>query len=140
MNHCGQTQDVSKGKLGAILKCCFLKERQFFVQQNKAFQDKCVFLFYTEFQDGRQKWRKNNFFLKKCTHDNATALWAKNSTTIALTCTISEIFRIFHFHCYIEIQDSLQKWQKKLCFFLPFIIPLGQKNQPKSLYLARFLI
>ena len=28
------------------------------------FQDKCIFAFYAEIQDGRQKWQENNFWEK----------------------------------------------------------------------------
>ena len=28
------------------------------------FRDRCVFPFYTEIQDGYQKWRENNFLAK----------------------------------------------------------------------------
>ena len=34
------------------------------------FRDKCVFVFYTEIQDGRQKWRENNLW-QKVTDDSA---------------------------------------------------------------------
>ena len=110
-------------------------------------QDKCIFLFYAEIQDGRQKWRESNFCKKFPVHSAGTLpvknlveialsrttdpdkfffafyldnldgrqnwrerdfggklpvhsaenLWVKNFVEIALSCTISEILKIFHF-------------------------------------------
>ena len=41
------------------------------------FRDKCVFAFYTEIQDGRQKWRKN-YFWEKLQVDSTDTLLVKN--------------------------------------------------------------
>ena len=54
------------------------------------FRDKCVFAFKAEIQDGRQKWRENDFW-EKLPVDSADTLWVKNSVEIALSCSISEI-------------------------------------------------
>ena len=55
------------------------------------------FAFYAEIQDGRQKWRENNFW-ERLAEDSAYTLCVKNFAEIALSRTISEIFKIFHFH------------------------------------------
>ena len=44
------------------------------------------------------KMAAEQFFLK-CAYDSATPLWPQNLTKIALSPTISEILRIFHFQC-----------------------------------------
>ena len=59
------------------------------------FQDKQVFAFNAEIQDGRQKWRKNNFS-EKSPVDSADTLWVKNFVEIALPCSVSEINAFLH--------------------------------------------
>ena len=61
------------------------------------FQDKCVFVFYTEIQDGSQKLVGKRFFGKKC-HMTVHTLQTKNFVKMALSRTTSEILKIFHFH------------------------------------------
>ena len=71
------------------------------------FQDKRVFAFYTEIQDGRQKWRENDFWDKPHI-DSADTLWIKNFVEITLSHSVSEIntflqillkiFDIYFFH------------------------------------------
>ena len=70
------------------------------------FRDKRIFAFYTEIQDGRQKWQENHFGQKvadKSTH----TLWVLNFVEIALSLTVFEINDIFHF-----CQNS--RWQSKI--------------------------
>ena len=45
--------------------------------------------FYAEIQDGRQKWRENDF-CKKSPVDSADTLWVKNFVEIALSRSVSE--------------------------------------------------
>ena len=54
------------------------------------FQDKQVFVFNTEIQDGRQKWQENDFWEKSAV-DSVATLWVKNTVEIALSRSISEI-------------------------------------------------
>ena len=49
-----------------------------------------VFAFKAEIQDGRQKWRENNF-CKKLPTDSADTLRIKNFVKIALSRSVSEI-------------------------------------------------
>ena len=53
------------------------------------FRDKCVFAFYTEIQDGRQKWGGNNFW-RKSPVDSADTLQVK---TFVENCSSSLRFR-----------------------------------------------
>ena len=53
------------------------------------FRDKRVFAFYTEIQDGRQKWRENDFW-DTVAEDSVHTLWVKNFVKITLSRTISE--------------------------------------------------
>ena len=48
------------------------------------------FVFYAEIQNGRQKWRENDF-CEKSLVDSADSLWVKNFIEIALSRSISEI-------------------------------------------------
>ena len=48
------------------------------------------FAFYTEIQNGHQKWREN-YFGGKLSDDSADTLGVKNLTEIALSSTVSEI-------------------------------------------------
>ena len=70
--------------------------------------DKCIFAFYAEIQDGRQKWQESDFCLKSPV-DSLYTLRAKNFVKIALSRTVSEI-SVFTFHA--EIQDGHQKWRE----------------------------
>ena len=47
-------------------------------------------MFYTEIQDGRQKWRENDFCEKLPVH-SADTLWVKNFVKVTLSHSISEI-------------------------------------------------
>ena len=60
------------------------------------FGDKCVFAFYAEIQDGRQKWQENNIS-QNLPEDCADTLLVKTFVEIALSHTVSEILKIFHF-------------------------------------------
>ena len=51
--------------------------------------------FYAEIQDGRQKWRENDF-CEKSTVDSADTLWVKNIVKIALSRSVSEINPFLH--------------------------------------------
>ena len=46
--------------------------------------------FYAEIQNGRQKWRDNDFW-EKSPVDSADTLWVKIFVEIALSCSVSEI-------------------------------------------------
>ena len=52
--------------------------------------EKGVFAFYTEIQDGRQKWQENDFG-GNLPLDSADTLWVKNFVEIALALTFLEI-------------------------------------------------
>ena len=54
------------------------------------FQDKLVFAFNAEIQDGRQEWRENDF-CEKSPVDSANTLRVKSFVEIALSHTVSEI-------------------------------------------------
>ena len=54
------------------------------------FQDKRVFVFNAEIQDGRQKWWESDLY-KKSPVDSAGTLWVKNFVEIALSHPVSEI-------------------------------------------------
>ena len=49
------------------------------------------FAFYAEIQEGRQKWRENNFFVESHQIESADTLWVKNFVEIALSHSVSEI-------------------------------------------------
>ena len=53
------------------------------------FQDKCIFVFYAEIQDGCKKWQEKNF--GKNWQMTAYNLRAKNLVQIALSCIVSKI-------------------------------------------------
>ena len=59
------------------------------------FQDKRVFVFNAEIQDGCQKWQENNFWEKSAV-DSAATLWVKNFVEITLSRSISEISGFLH--------------------------------------------
>ena len=59
------------------------------------FRDKRVFAFNTEIQDGRQKWRENDF-CKKLPVDSADTLRVKIFVDIALSRSISKINVFLH--------------------------------------------
>ena len=54
------------------------------------FRDKCIFTSCAEIQDGRQKWRENDF-CENFPVDYADTLRVKNFVNIALSHTISQI-------------------------------------------------
>ena len=60
------------------------------------FQDIFNVLFSAKIQDGRQKWRKLNFF-PVCIGWYYTTMSAKNLLKISLSLTVFEIFTLFHF-------------------------------------------
>ena len=72
-------------------------------------QDKCVFAFYTEIQDGRQKWWQSDCCEMLPVH-SADSLRVKNFIKIALSRNVSTINVFFVF--YVEIQDGRQKWRE----------------------------
>ena len=56
-----------------------------------------IFLaFYTEIQDGHQKWQENDF-CEKLPVDSADTLWVKNFVEVALSRSVSEINTFLHF-------------------------------------------
>ena len=60
------------------------------------FRDIHTFSFSAKIQDGRQKWRKLKF--SPFAQDTlVTTLRVKHSLEIALSCTVFEIFTLFHF-------------------------------------------
>ena len=73
---------------------CFMHK----FRQNRSislcFQDKQVFTFNTEIQDGRQKWWENNF-CKKSSVESADTLWDKNFFEIAFIAEISRLTQKF---------------------------------------------
>ena len=73
------------------------------------FRDKHVFAFYTEIQDGRQKWRENDFWQKV-----ASRLYRYPvSQKFRQNHSISLCFRDKRFFAfYAEIQDGRQKWRE----------------------------
>ena len=54
------------------------------------FRDKHIFPFNADIQDGRQKWRENDF-CEKSPIDSADTLRIKNFVEIGLSCSVSEI-------------------------------------------------
>ena len=54
------------------------------------FRNKRVFVFNAEIQDGRQKWRDNDF-CEKLPVDSADTVWVKIFVEIALSRSVSEI-------------------------------------------------
>ena len=60
------------------------------------FLDKCAFALYAEIQDGHQKWQESNFW-EKLPVDSTYTKQVKIFVEIALSCTVSEILKIFHF-------------------------------------------
>ena len=81
-------------------------------------------MFHAEIQDGRQKWRENDF-CEKLPVDSAETLWVKNFVQKILSkslCvgqkfprnrSISLCFRDKHIFAFnTEIQDGRQKWQE----------------------------
>ena len=109
-------------------------------QQNRSishpFQDKYGFAFYAEIQDGRQKWRENNFW-EKSPHESADTLGSKISTK---SCTVSEITAVLHFKQKFKM---VAKNGRKKIFWVTYLmtlrIPLGSNISSKLLYLVPFL-
>ena len=86
-------------------KTIFGKNRQYTLQipcgskissKSLRFRDKHVFAFNAEIQDGRQKWRENNF-CKKLPVDSGDTLWVKIFVEIALSRSVSEINAFLRF-------------------------------------------
>ena len=73
------------------------------------FRDKHVFAFYTEIQDGRQKWREKQFLGKVanrvCTYPVGQKFRQNRSISLSF-----RVKRVFAFNA--EIQDGRQKWRK----------------------------
>ena len=69
------------------------------------FQDKCVLTFHAEFQDGRQKWQKNNFW-KEIPDNFADNQGVKNLVEITLSCTVSQINAVLHFLQNFKLADQ----------------------------------
>ena len=57
------------GKLASRL-CTYPMDQKFLRNRSisHCFRDKCVFAFYAEVQDGRHKWRENDFWKKLPLH------------------------------------------------------------------------
>ena len=95
----------------------------------------CVCVFYTEIQDGRQKWQEN-IFCEKPPVDSADTLPVKNFVKIALFRSISEINT---FLCLIQAAKSggkmffLRNNASRLCIY-----PAGQKFCQKRSILLHF--
>ena len=53
-------------------------------------------MFYAEFQDGRRKWRENNFW-HKSPFDSVDILGVKKFEKIVVSCTISKINEVLCF-------------------------------------------
>ena len=79
--------------------------------------DKQIFAFNGEIQDGRQKWRENDF-CEKSPADFADTLWVKNFRRNRSILLRFRDERVFAFNA--EIQDGHQKWRKNnFCEKLP---------------------
>ena len=89
-----------------------------------------TFLHYTKIQDGRQKWRKNDFCKKSPVH-SADNLRVKNFVKIALSHSIIEINA---FVCLTQKFKMAAKSGGKM-----ILRPCVSKNSSKTLYLAPFL-
>ena len=79
-------------------------------QPKSCSKDKCIFAFYAEIQDGRQKWRQSDFCEMSPVH-SADTLQVKNFIKITLSRIVSKI-NVFCFF-YAEIQDGHQKMAGK---------------------------
>ena len=97
-----------------------------------------MYLFYTEIQDGRQKWQENDF-LESSTVDSLYTLCVKNLIEIDLSCTISEI------NVFLRLTQKFKmdaKNGRKVIFAkshqYTLQIPRGSKISSKSLYLTPF--
>ena len=102
------------------------------------FQDKCVFVFYTEIKDGHQKWWENDLG-EKLPVDSYHG--GQIFVEIDLSRPFSDINLFFAF--YAEIQDDCQKWQEN--DFWEYLLNESaetlrvKKNSPNSFYLSPFL-
>ena len=67
--------------------------------------DKCVFAFYAEIQDGRQKWQESDFCEKSSVHP-ADTLRVQNFFQISLSHTVSEM-------CFCVLRRNL-RWPLKM--------------------------
>ena len=73
------------------------------------FPDKCIFAFYEEIQDGRQKWQENDFW-EKSPVDSTDTLEVKNFVKIALSCIVSEINVLL---CFTQkFKMAAKKWRE----------------------------
>ena len=81
----------------------------------QSFVDECAiffFAFYTEIQDGCQKWLENDktTFWEKSPVDCQDTLWVETFVKIALSSTVIEKNVFFSF--YAKIQNVCQKWRE----------------------------
>ena len=53
------------------------------------FQDKCIFVFYAEIQDGCQIWQETDLW-QKVKDDSVSTLGAKNLVKFTLFCTVRD--------------------------------------------------
>ena len=91
------------------------------------FPDECVFTFYAEIQDGRQKWQENDFG-ENSPVDSGDTLALKNFNEIALSCTVFEIFTLFYFPLKSKMAAiSCKNWIFSLFNKTPLYYPVGQK-------------
>ena len=83
------------------------------------FRDKSVFAFYTEIQDGRQKWRESNIFEMSPVH-SADTLGVKNFIKIALYLTVSTINALLRFTQKFKMEEKrfLRKVTSKYAYTL----------------------
>ena len=103
------------------------------------FQDKCIFAFYAEIQDGHQKWQESDFW-EKLPVESTDTLWVKNFVEIALSRTISKKNVFLHFRQKFKMAA---KNGKKVIFVksrqYTLQIPCMSKISSKSHYLTPFL-
>ena len=72
------------------------------------YRDKCIFAFYAEIQDGRQKWRENDFWEKSpvdCRYPVGQNFHRNRSSLL-----LFRDKRVFAF--YTEIQHGRKKWRE----------------------------
>ena len=74
---------------------------------------KRIFAFYTEFQDGHQKWRENDFFGKKWQMTLHIPWGPKLSTKLLY---LASFLRLMYLTFYAEIHDGRQIWWKIIFF------------------------
>ena len=70
-------------------------------------------MFYAETQDGRQKWRENDF-CQMLPVDSTDTIWVKNFVEITLSRSISKINAFFAFNA--KMQDAFSALRKIVTF------------------------